>query len=125
MASWPINTVSYATSTIFYITYLWLLSLLEELLLSLLLVTLLPCEVLITSDLINLLLVNTRQINLIGSGNNVAGIDSSKRNTVNLEWTSYEKDTLGKVLEQDDALATESASEEDENCTGCERWSRS
>jgi hypothetical protein len=64
------------------------------LLLSLLLVTLLSRKVLVTSDLINLLRINTRQIDLLGCGNNVTGVDSSQRNTVNLEGTGYEKDAL-------------------------------
>jgi len=68
--------------------------LLEELLLSLLLITLLSRKVLVTSDLINLLRINTRQIDFLGCGDNVAGIDSSQRNTIDLERTSNEKDAL-------------------------------
>jgi hypothetical protein len=75
-------------------SYLSLLSLLEELLLSLLLVTLLSRKVLVTSDLINLLRINTRQINFLGCGDNVTGVDSSQRNTINLEGTGYEEDAL-------------------------------
>jgi hypothetical protein len=68
--------------------------LLEELLLSLLLVTLLSRKVLVTGNLINLLRINTRQIDFLGCGDNVAGIDSSQGNTVDLEWTSNEEDAL-------------------------------
>ena len=100
--------------------YLWLLSLLEELIFTLLLVTLLPGKVLLTSDLVNLLLVNTRQIDLVRCGDNVAGVDSAKRNTVNLEWASNEENTLGECLQEDDTLSTETTSEENEDSAGSE-----
>ena len=76
------------------VSHLYLLSLLEELLLSLLLVTLLSRKVLVTGNLINFLRINTRQIDFLGRGDNVAGIDSSQRNTIDLEWTSNEEDAL-------------------------------
>jgi len=68
--------------------------LLEELLLSLFLVTLLSRKVLVTGNLVNLLRINTRQIDFLGGGDNVAGIDSSQRNTIDLERTCNEKDAL-------------------------------
>jgi len=106
--------------------HLWLLALLEEFLLSLLLlVGLLPGEVLLGSYLINLLLVETGEIDLLGSGDNIAGVDSSEGNTVDLEWTSDEDDTLREVLQEDNALAAETASEEDEDGTGSESWAGS
>jgi hypothetical protein len=74
--------------------HLCLLSLLEELLLSLLFVTLLSRKVLVTSNLIDLLRVNARQIDLLGSGDNITRVDSSQRNTVNLEGTGNEKHAL-------------------------------
>lgn len=98
---------------------------LEELSLSLLLVTLLPRKVLVASNLINLLGINASQIDLVGSSNNVTRVDSSQRDTVNLEGTSNEKDSLWEVLQEDDALATETTSKEDENGTGGERWAGS
>ena len=61
----------------------------------------------------------------MGSGDNIAGIDSSEGDTVDLEWASDEQDTLVEVLQEDDALATETASEEDEDGTGLESWARS
>lgn len=67
---------------------------LEELLLTLLLLTLLTCEVLVSCYLIDLLLVNTGKINLVGSGDDITSVDSSERNTVDFEWTSNKKDTL-------------------------------
>lgn len=106
-------------------SYLWLLALLEESLLSLLLVTLLPSKVLITSNLINLLLVNTSQINLLGCSDNVTGVDAAEGNTVDLERAGNEENTLAEVLQEDDALAAEATSEEDEDGTGSKRSSGS
>lgn len=101
-------------------SYLWLLALLEESLLSLLLVTLLPSKVLITSNLINLLLINARQVNLLGSSDNVAGIDAAEGNTVDFERAGDEENALTEVLQEDDALSAETTSEEDEDGTGGE-----
>jgi hypothetical protein len=106
-------------------SYLCLLALLKEIILSLFLVTLLPSKVLVTRNLINLLLINTRQINFLGGGDNVAGVDAAERNTVDFEGAGNEENTLLEVLQQDDALATETTSEEDENGAGGEGWSGS
>jgi hypothetical protein len=94
--------------------------LLEERLLSLLLVALLPSKVLVTSNLINLLLINTRQINLLRSSDNVAGVDTAEGNAVDFKGASDKENTLAEILQEDDALATEATSEEDENGTGSE-----
>jgi hypothetical protein len=75
-------------------SHLWLLALLEELLLSLLLVCLLLSKVLLPSHLVNLRLVNAGQIDLLRRGDNIAGVDSSEGNTVDLERASNKKDTL-------------------------------
>ena len=104
------------------ISHLWLLALLEELLLSLLLVGLLPSKVLLRGDLVNLRLVNAGQVNLLRCGDNVAGVDSSERHAVDLEWAGDEEDTLWEALQEDDVLAAEAASEEDEHGTGSEAW---
>lgn len=56
----------------------------------------------------------------MGCGDNVAGVDSAERDTVDLEWAGNQENTLGEVLQEDDALATETASEEDQNSTGGE-----
>jgi hypothetical protein len=72
--------------------------LLEKLLLSVLLVTLLPREVLLSGNLLNLRLVKTRYIDLLGCGNNVAGIDSSERNTIDLERAGNEKNALREMV---------------------------
>ena len=100
------------------LAYLWLLSLFEELLLALLLLALFPSEVLVTSYFINLLLINAGEIDLVGCGNNVAGVDSSERNTVDFEWTCDEENTLLECLEENDTFAAESTSKEDEDSAG-------
>ena len=105
--------------------HLWLLALLEELLLSLLLVGLLPSKVLLRGNLVNLRLVDTSQINLLGCGDHVAGVNSSKWYTVDLEGAGDQEDTLWKVLQEDDALAAETTSKEDEHGAGSQAWSRS
>lgn len=105
--------------------YLCLLALLEECLLTLLLLTLLCCKVLLTANLLYLLRIDAGKIDLVGSGDNIAGVDSSERNTVNLEWAGNKEDTLIEVLEENDARATETTSEKDENGSGDEAWARS
>ena len=92
---------------------------LEEFLLTLLL-SVLPCKVLVSSYLIYLLLINARQVNLVGCGDYIAGIDSSERNAVDFEWTGDEENTLLECLEEDDTLAAETTSEEDEDGAGGE-----
>lgn len=98
-------------------TYLWLLALLEELLLTLLLVALLAGEVLVTGDLLDLGRVDTGDVDLLGSSDHVTGVNAAKWDTVDLEWTSDEEDTLVEVLEEDDALSAEATGEEDEDGT--------
>lgn len=105
-------------------SYLWLLSLLEESLLASLLLGLLSDEVLGLSDLLDLLLVNSGQVNLLGCGDHVSGVDPAQGHTVDLEGTGDEEDTLVEVLQEDDALATEAASEEDQDGTGLEGLAR-
>lgn len=97
--------------------YLWLLALLEELLLSLLLVTLLSGEVLLSRNLLDLGGVNTGDVNLLRSGDNVASVHSAEWDTVDLEWTSNEENALLEVLKKDDTLAAETTGEKDENGT--------
>lgn len=100
--------------------YLWLLSLLEESLLTSLLLGLLSDEVLGLSDLLDLLVVDSGQVNLLGCGDDVSGVDPAQRHTVDLEGAGDEEDTLVEVLQEDDALATEAASEEDQDGAGLE-----
>jgi hypothetical protein len=105
--------------------YLWLLSLFEVLVFTLLLLALFPGEVLVTSYFIDLLLINAGQIDLVGCGNNVAGVDSSERNAIDFEWTGDEENSLLECLEEDDTLAAESTSEEDEDSARSESCSGS
>jgi hypothetical protein len=51
----------------------------------------------------------------VGCSDDIAGVDSSERNTVNFEWASNEEDTLWEVLQENDTLAAETTSEEDED----------
>lgn len=101
-------------------TYLGLLALLEESLLGLLLSGLLLGEVAGSGDLLDDLLVNSGDVNALGGGDNVAGVDTAEGNTVDLEGAGNEENTLLEVLEQDDTLAAEAASQEDQDGTGLE-----
>lgn len=102
------------------ISYLWLLSLLEESLLASLLLGLLANEVLGLSNLIDLLGIDASQVDLLGGGDDVASVDPPQRNTVDLEGAGDEEDTLVEGLEEDDALATETTSEQDQDRAGLE-----
>lgn len=53
-----------------------------------------------------------------GGGNNVGLVHPSEGDTVDLVGASDEEETGIKLLEEDNTLATESASEEDENGAG-------
>lgn len=64
-------------------------------------------------DLVNLLLVEAGDVDLVGGGNDVSGVDAAQGDTVDLEGTGDEEDALVEVLEEDDALATETAGKED------------
>ena len=100
------------------VSYLGLLSLLEESLLTSLLLSLLGGEVLGLGDLVNLLLVEAGDVDLVGGGDDVSGVDSSQGNAVDLEGAGDEEDTLLEGLQENDPLASEATSEEDENGTG-------
>jgi hypothetical protein len=101
-------------------SYLWLLSLLEESLLAGLLLLLLSSEVLGLGDLLDLGGVNTAEVDLLGGGDHVAGVHSAERDTVDLEGAGNEENTLVEGLQENDALATEATSEEDQDGTGLE-----
>lgn len=101
-------------------TYLGLLALLEESLLGLLLSLLLLGEVVGGRDLLQSLGVDAGNVDALGGGDHVAGVDTADGNTVNLEGTGDEENTLVEVLEENDTLATEAASEEDQNGTRLE-----
>lgn len=100
---------------------LGLLALLEESLLRALLVGLLVAgEVVGVGDLLEGLAVKTVDGDGGTGGDHVAGVDATERDTVDLEGTGDEEDTLVEGLEENDALATETASEKDEDGTGLE-----
>jgi hypothetical protein len=101
-------------------THLGLLALLEESLLGLLLSLLLLGEVVGGRDLLQSLGIDTGNVDALGGGDHVAGVDPADGNTVDLEGAGDEENTLVEVLEEDDTLATEAASEEDQNGTGLE-----
>lgn len=71
-------------------------------------------------DLLDLLLIEAGDVDLVGSGDDVSGVDSAEGNTVDLEGAGDEEDALVKGLQEDDTLATETASEEDEDSAGLE-----
>lgn len=105
-------------------SYLWLLALLEELGLAGLLVGGLAGEVLLVGDLLDLLGVDTGDINLVGCGDNVAGVDAADWDTVDLEWAGDEENTLVEGVQEDDTLAAEATSEENEDGAGDEGRAR-
>lgn len=105
----------------------WLLALgtLEELLLAALLVRLaVPGEVLGLAGLANGCLVEAVERHSCGGGDHVAGVDAAEWDAVELEGAGDEKDALWQDIEEDDTLAAETASEEDEDgarLEGCAR----
>lgn len=101
-------------------SYLGLLSLLEEGGLADLLLGLVGGEVLGCGDLLNLLGLNAGDVDLVGCGDDVAGVDAAEGNAVDLEGAGNEKDTLVEGLQENDALAAEAAGEEDQDGTGLE-----
>jgi hypothetical protein len=100
-------------STIVRSTYLGLLALLEERVLTRLVGGLVLGEVAVLADLVQDLRVNALQVNGGGGSDDISGIYPSQRNAVNFEGTGDEEDTLRKVLKENDTLAAETTSEED------------
>lgn len=72
-------------------------------------------------DLVDLLGVQTGDIDLVRGGDDISGVDSSQGNTVDLEGAGDEENTLVEGLEEDDALAAEATGEEDQDGAGLER----
>ena len=108
------------------LSYLWFLSLLEERLAALgFLRLLLLGEVVWFRDSAYCLLVHSLEIYLGCSRDDISGINSSERNAIDFEGPGDEEGSFGKMFEEDDALAPETASEEDDNSARLERWSRS
>lgn len=102
-------------------TYLGRLSLLEKGLLAGLVLGLVGDKVLGLRDLVNLLGVEARKVDLVRGGDDVSRVDPSQRNTVDLEGAGDEKDTLVEGLDENDALAAEAAGEKNEDGSGLER----
>ena len=102
-------------------THLGLLALLEERILARLVGSLVLGEVAVLAGLLQNLLVYTAEIDTGGGGDDISGVYSSEGNTVNFEGTSDKENTLGQVLEDDDALAAEATSKEDDDGTRLER----
>lgn len=96
-------------------SYLGLLALLEESLLTLLLVLLLPSKVVLAASLLDHAVVHTGNVYLCPCCNDVASVDPSERDTVDLERAGDEKDTFLEGLEQNDTLAAEASSEENQD----------
>jgi hypothetical protein len=102
-------------------TYLRLLALLEERVLARLARGLVLGEVTVLASLLQNLLIYTLQVELGGGSDDISGVYSSEGDAVNFEGTGDEENTLGQMLEDDDTLATEATSKEDNDGTGLER----
>lgn len=105
-------------------TYLGLLSLLEERLLAGLLLRLLCGEVVRCRDLLDLLGVHAGQVDLLGCRNDVLGVHSPQRHAVDLEGAGDQEQALVERLKENDTLAAEAASNEDEDRAGLEGLAR-
>jgi hypothetical protein len=103
-------------------THLRLLALLEERVLSRLLRLLVLGEVARLASLLQDIFANTLDVHLGRGRNNVSGVDPSEGNAVDFERTGDEENTLLEVLEEDDTLAAEATSKENDDGAGCERW---
>lgn len=99
-------------------TYLGLLALLEERILTRLAGSLVLGEVAVGADLLQDLLVDSLEVDLGGGSDNVSGIYPSQRNAIDFEGTGDEENTLRKVLKENDTLAAETTSEEDNDGAG-------
>lgn len=102
-------------------THLRLLPLLEEGLFPTLILFLLPRKISLLAHLLHRILVDTLQIHLYGRCDDIARIDPPQRNAIDFERTGDQEDALREVFEEYDALAAETAGEEDEDSTGHER----
>lgn len=103
-----------------FFAHLGLLPLLEEGLLSDFLVRLLPREVSLLADLLDRLVVDALQVHLHRRRDHVARVDPPQGDAVDFVGAGDEEDALREVLEEDDALAAETAGEEDEDGAGGE-----
>jgi hypothetical protein len=120
--SQPICYSNSTNSSRAWCTNHWLSLSIEEFLLLGLLGLLLLGEVLVV-ELVQSL--NTGQVDLGGGGNDVSGVDSAEWDTVDLEWSADEEETVGEWLEVDNTLATEAAGEDDEDGSWLKRRTES
>jgi hypothetical protein len=79
-------------------------------------------EVAVRADLVQNLRVDTLQVDRGRGSDNISGVYPSQRNAVDFERSGDKENTLGKVLEEDDTLATETTGEEDDDGSGLEGW---
>ena len=77
-------------------------------------------EVALLGGLLHDALIDTLDVDGGRGSDDIAGVYSSQRNAVNLEGTGDEENTLGEVLEENDTLAAETTSEENDDGTGLE-----
>ena len=96
-------------------SYLGLLSVLEEGFLAGSVLSLGTNKVLSLGDLSQFLGIKSRDIYLGRCGDDKGRIDSAERNTVELVGPGNEEGTLVEGLEQHDAFATEATGKEDQN----------
>lgn len=96
---------------------------LEESILSGLLGLLILSEVARLAGLLQHILAHARNIHLGRGRNDVSGVDPSERNAVDFEGTGDEENTLLEVLQENNTLAAETASKEDDDGAGSERGS--
>lgn len=96
------------------------LALLEEGILALALL-LLARPVLVLAHTVQDLGVEVRDIDGCAGRNYVAVVDAAQGNTVSLEGTGDQEDTLGELAQENDALAGEATGEENEDGAGLER----
>jgi hypothetical protein len=77
-------------------------------------------EVTVLANLVQNLGVNALQVNVGGGSDDISGVYPSQRNAVNFEGTGNEEDTLREVLQENDTLAAETTSKEDNDGAGLE-----
>ena len=98
-------------------THLWLLSLLEECLLSLFLIFLLSRKVLFAANFVHDFGVDTRKVDFCAGCNHISRVDPPKWYSIDFEWAGNEKNALIESLEEDYTLSTETTSKENEDST--------
>jgi len=114
--------VSRDTTQQLILTYLRLLALLKKRLLGLLVLSLIPCPVLFRGYLLENCLVQALDVYLCLSCDNVSVVHTAERYTIDLERTGNEEHALVEIVQEDDPLAAETASEENKDGAGFQRF---